>query len=92
MNNDSIPSPAANLPLSEGQTSTTENAAEVTEPAPRAQDAKTPAQKAALTQAKKRNELLGGMMEQLDMLIYVELCILYYMEYALPPSHAGCFH
>jgi hypothetical protein len=42
----------------------------------------TPAQKRILQQAKKRSEFTGLLMNNLDMLIYVELCVMYYMEYA----------
>jgi len=48
--------------------------------------AQTPAQKRILLQAKKRSEFTGLLMNNLDMLIYVELCVMYYMEYASSPS------
>lgn len=80
MNNDSTPSSAADLPSTSTATDTAagENATEATsEPT---QNAQTPAQKKAQVQTKKKYEFVNTLMTNLDILIYAELCILYYME------------
>jgi hypothetical protein len=75
MNNDSTPHPAEDLPPTEN-TSPIDPA-----PAPTTQNAKlSPAQKRAQLQTRKKLEFIDGLMQNLDVLIYVELCILYYME------------
>jgi hypothetical protein len=48
----------------------------------RRQDEQTPAQKRLQAQTKKKHEFVTSLMNNLDILIYVELSILYYMEYA----------
>ncbi|TVY49335.1 DSC E3 ubiquitin ligase complex subunit [Lachnellula occidentalis] len=51
---------------------------------PLGQDAKlSPAQKRAREQTRKKLEFVGSLMQNLDVLIYVELCILYYMDCSL---------
>ncbi len=73
MNNDATPTPAADLPAN----------ADAQDPAassPQSQNAQTPAQKRLQAQTKKKYEFVNGLMNNLDALIYVELCILYYME------------
>jgi hypothetical protein len=85
MNNDSSPIPADSLP----QASTSEqaghdpisNAAPAVEQRPQ----QTRAQKRAEAQVKKKYEFVNSLMSNLDVLIYAELCILYYMEYELSP-------
>ena len=76
MNNDSTPTPAANLPT----TSETDESANTVESIQRRQHEQTPAQKKAQAQTKKKFEFVNGLMTNLDVLIYAELCILYYME------------
>jgi hypothetical protein len=50
-------------------------------PPPPRQDAKlSPAQRRAREQMRKKLEFVDTLMQNLDVLIYVELCILYYME------------
>lgn len=90
MSNDATPSSAADRPTnltspdepntdpaaateSGGQESTD---AENVEP----EDARTPAQKRVQLQTKKKYDFITALMINLDILIYVELCILYYME------------
>ena len=75
MQNDS---PPADLPRTREQTNAT---SEPVESAERRQDEQTPAQKRLQAQTKKKHEFITGLMNNLDILIYVELCILYYMEY-----------
>lgn len=78
MNNDSTPNPAEDLPPAEN-ISPIDPA-----PAPLPQHAAlSPAQKRLQTQTRKKLEFIDNLMQNLDVLIYVELCILYYMEYAL---------
>ncbi len=73
MPNDSTP---PDLPRTDDNT-TNENS---TEHPPIQQDERTPAQKRAQTQAKKKFEFVSNLMTNLDMMIFVELGILYYME------------
>jgi hypothetical protein len=75
MQNDS---PPADLPRTRKQTNAT---SEPVESAERRQDEQTPAQKRLQAQTKKKHEFVTGLMNNLDILIYVELSILYYMEY-----------
>ena len=63
-------------------TSATSEPVESTE---RRQDEQTPAQKRLQAQTKKKHEFVTGLMINLDILIYVELSILYYMEYVPGP-------
>jgi hypothetical protein len=79
MNNDSTPSSAADLPAA----STSHGADPAGERATsreQQQNAQTPAQKRAQSQTKKKYEFVNSLMTNLDVLIYAELCILYYME------------
>lgn len=95
MNNDATPVPAADLPEgqissasasnSNGNTSISNGiepslADAAQEGAGSSAPESTPAQARATTQMKKRYEFINLIMANLDMLIYVELCILYYME------------
>lgn len=43
--------------------------------------ADTPAQERAKLRMRKRSDFLGDLLTKLDMTIYMELCILYYIEY-----------
>jgi hypothetical protein len=80
MNNDSTPT---DLPRSENLTSTSEAepAAGSVESTQRRQDEESPAQKRAQAQMNKKLEFITGLMNNLDILIYAELSIIYYMEY-----------
>ncbi|PBP27371.1 conserved fungal protein [Diplocarpon rosae] len=90
MNNDSA---ANDLPSSETQTPaqtpvvserTTATAGDdVPEPVLTTNDAQSPAQKSAHAQIKKKQEFITSLMLNLDILIYVELSILYYMDCSL---------
>jgi hypothetical protein len=80
MNNDSTPT---DLPTSENPTSTSaaEPAANSVESTQRRQDEGSPAQKRAQAQMKKKFEFITSLINNLDILIYAELSIIYYMEY-----------
>ncbi|RDW67703.1 hypothetical protein BP6252_09099 [Coleophoma cylindrospora] len=93
MNNDATPVPAADLP--EGQISSASASNGITSSSNGIESARagepqggssssasqpTPAQARATSQMKKRYEFINLVMANLDMLIYVELCILYYMD------------
>ena len=78
MNNDSTPTSAADLPTSPQNNNS--GAVDSPESHTQRQDAQTPAQKRALVQAKKKYEYISAIMNNLDISIYAELCILYYME------------
>lgn len=90
MNNDSItPSPApAPAPSEESQPPTTTQVrsdapANGAAGAPAREQPPvllTPAQKRAQVQTKKKHEFINYLMNNLDLVIYSELCILYYME------------
>ena len=71
-------STSTDLPRTDDNT-TSENPAE---PTASQQDERTPAQKRAEAQTKKKFDFISNLMANLDMTIYVELCIIYYMEYA----------
>ena len=77
MNNDSTPSSAADLPPA-----STLSADATADPAvpPSQQNNQTPAQARAQAQTKKKYEFVNSLMTNLDVMIYAELCILYYME------------
>lgn len=88
MNNDSTPT---DLPRTDTSANTSANASgENVEPAQppltRTQDATSPAQKRVLARTKKRHEFVSNLMTNLDILIYVELSIVYYMELATDPT------
>ncbi|RFU32010.1 hypothetical protein B7463_g4321, partial [Scytalidium lignicola] len=96
MNNDSAPTPAAapDLPnpqheAGDSRDSTTPNpaiSASSTEPSQRDANARiatptqTRAQQRAIAHTKKKYEFITSLMWNLDILIYVELCILYYLD------------
>lgn len=77
MNNDPSSSAAADLPPDTADSEDTN----ATRPIAPAQDQRTPAQKRLQAQSQKKNNLLKHLLENLDSIIYMELCILYYMEY-----------
>jgi len=78
MNNDSSSSAAAaDLPALSSEPN--DSATETIVPAP--EDAKTAGQKRLHAQTHKKNELLAHLLENLDSIIYMELAVLYYMEY-----------
>lgn len=80
MNDDSTPT---DLPRSENTTSTSEAGREgdSAESTTRRQDEGSPAQKRAQAQMKKKFEFITSLTNNLDILIYAELSIIYYMEY-----------
>ena len=80
MNDDSTPT---DLRRSENTSSTTEAGprADPVESTPRRQDEASPAQKRAHAQMKKKFEFITSLTNNLDVLIYAELSIIYYMEY-----------
>jgi hypothetical protein len=90
MNNDSTPSPAADaLPHasaseSAGHERPLERAASP-EQQQQQQAPQTPAQKRALLRLRKKCEFIDALMANLDVLINVELIILYYMEWVFLP-------
>jgi hypothetical protein len=79
MNNDSTPTPAAVLPSTQNDNTTT-NTTGAAESTARRDDTLSPVQKRFKSQVNKKLEFVDGMMRNLDMLVYVELAILYYME------------
>jgi len=83
MNNDSSSPRAADLPTPPPRPldPIANDSVESVTPSTTTQHVKTPAQKRALAQGKKKNEFLAGLMENLDTSIYMELCVVYYMEY-----------
>jgi hypothetical protein len=81
MNNDPAPSPAADRDLPSTSNPTSSSPDPVAEPFSARDNAPTPAQKRAQAQTKKKYEFVNGLMTNLDVLIYAELCVVYYMEY-----------
>jgi len=79
MNNDSTPTTAADLPPTSNE-NTISDAVDSAESAPAPQDVQKPAQKRAQEQTRKKHEFMTNLLNNLDTLIYTELCILYYME------------
>lgn len=88
MNNDSAPPRAEEDILPRASTSDDANSSEPT-PATAAtaaveQEHTTPAQSRTLKRAEarfeKKHEFISSLVKNLDVLIYMELCILYYME------------
>ncbi|KAF8856989.1 DUF1746-domain-containing protein [Acephala macrosclerotiorum] len=85
MNNDSTPT---DLPRTDTSANTSANASGenvelVQQPPTRPQDATSPAQKRVLARTRKRHEFVSNLMTNLDILIYVELSIVYYMDCSL---------
>ncbi|TAQ86517.1 hypothetical protein B7494_g5135 [Chlorociboria aeruginascens] len=76
MNNDFAPTTAADLPSPDNDNTNTDPA----ELRRRQEDAQAPAQKRANAQTKKKYEFITGLVNQLDVLIYIELYVLYYMD------------
>ena len=103
MNNDSpstdLPSSApATVPATLTSTDPTAGASDnttggaVEDAAVRSQDVQpeSPAKKRAVAQTKKKFEFINNLTLHLDILIYAELCILYYMEFvALPMKYCN---
>jgi hypothetical protein len=83
MNNDLASSSAADRDLPSTTESSTYPIADSSPSQSSQQNAQSPAQKRAQAQTKKKYEFVSGMMTNLDMLIYAELSIVYYMEYKL---------
>jgi hypothetical protein len=86
MPNDPTPSPAADRDLPTSHPTDSSPIADAPSPAPQ-QNVQTPAQKRAHAQTKKKYEFVNGLMTHLDVLIYAELCVVYYMEYARSLLH-----
>lgn len=88
MNNDFTPTdlPRTDVNASADSTASAhasgDNGEPAQEPQTRRQDVTSPAQKRVLLRMKKRHEFVSNLMRNLDILIYAELWILYYMEYA----------
>jgi len=82
MNNDSTPT---DLPRSENRIAPSEAgpAADSVESTHGGQDEQSPAQKRAQVQMKKKFEFVTSLTNNLDILIYAELSILYYMDCSL---------
>jgi len=81
MNNDFTPSSAADLPpASTSQETSDDPAGDSAASREQQQSVQTPAQRRAQAQTKKKYEFVNSLMTNLDVLIYAELCILYYME------------
>lgn len=82
MNNDPTPTPAALPTVPESANTTIHPPVDSAAESHRQQqeNAPAPAQSRATLQMKKKYEFIDNIMNNLDMLIYVELCILYYME------------
>jgi hypothetical protein len=78
MNNDSTPTPAAAL-LSNPSNILGESAQST-----RPRNVLSPAQKRFQAQITKKLEFVDDLIKHSDMLIYMELCVLYYMEYGPP--------
>lgn len=55
----------------------------------RRHDARTPAQRRAYDQMRKKYELASSLMTNIDFAIYCQLCVLYYMEYEAHPRFWG---
>jgi len=85
MNNDSSPT---DLPRTENEDPPTTEPVDILGSVQRRQDEQTPAQKRAQAQFKKKFEFVSSLMNNLDILIYAELSILYYMEFV---AHLPCF-
>jgi hypothetical protein len=89
MNNDSTPTdlPRTDVNTNNDWTASANTSGDNVEPAPQPQtsrqDVTSPAQKRVLLRMKKRHEFVGNLMSNLDTLIYVELSIVYYMEYTI---------
>lgn len=87
MNNDST---SNDLPRTEAEASTSSTSAngsgDTVEPAQSSQssqqNAVSAAQKMVLLRIKKKHEFVSNLMTNLDIIIYAELSIVYYMEYA----------
>lgn len=60
-----------------------------TEASPPRRNEQSPAVKRAQAQTKKKFEFVSSLLNSLDMIIYLELCIVYYME-CVPPSCSDC--
>ena len=88
MNNDSIPSSAPAQASPEESHPPTTSQGQSDAPAGETTGASasekpvilTSAQKRAQAQTKKKHEFINYLMNNLDLIIYSELCILYYME------------
>lgn len=96
MNSDeSLPTAAASLPLSESHADSSTGATETvngsasTNGSHRA-DRKAQTRKRIQAQTEKKNSFLAGLLDSLDSIVYAELCILYYMEYVMS-SHRKDF-
>jgi len=87
MNNDSAPTSAPAPPPTSSPPSAVNDhqpndnpAGDAEQSAQQPQLSHTPAQLRAQAQTKKKYEFVNALMTNLDVIIYAELCILYYME------------
>ncbi|KUJ24038.1 DUF1746-domain-containing protein [Mollisia scopiformis] len=81
MNNDSTPT---DLPRTDTSANTTGDSVEPAQQAQtRRRDVTSPAQKRVLLGMRKRHEFVANLMTNLDILIYAELSIVYYMDCSL---------
>lgn len=93
MNNDSTPPPAEDAlppasPAENASSSTRRNSEPTPHTAPLTEpDLPLPARSSRLKwiepQLQKKHDFIASLISNLDVLVYMELCILYYMEYAL---------
>lgn len=84
MNNDSTPIEPSASTTNTNPTSTNDNEPSVDAAAAAAEASvvvQSPAQERAKLWTRKRGEFVGDLMSKLDVIIYVELVQLYYMEY-----------
>jgi len=78
MNNDDTPTPAADLPTIRENDS--RDPVDTAEPTGQQQDVVLPTRKRGHTKTKKRYEFINAIMANLDILIYAELCVIYYLD------------
>ncbi|KAH8657649.1 hypothetical protein BGZ60DRAFT_383598 [Tricladium varicosporioides] len=86
MNNDSTSNPAEVLPLATDNLTGNNNPDAVDtglSSTTRSQNVLSPAKRKFQAQMSKKMEFIDGLMKNLDMLVWVELCIVYYMDCSL---------
>jgi hypothetical protein len=98
MNNDaSLPAAAASLPLSESLAGSSTGSAETVNGSANISnsngvDRKAQTRKRIQVQTEKKNSFLAALLDNLDSIVYAELCILYYMEYVMSSHSADAFY
>jgi hypothetical protein len=82
MNNDPTPAPAERIlpPVSPSEDASNELAHGTAAAREQQQSLQSPAHGRAQVQLRKRIEFVSSLLTDLDVLVYAELCILYYME------------